>query len=839
MAAPPDAEPPPDPVPAPTRWVAAAAILSAVSLFAPLSRAGLWDPHELRFAELSRRIGLNLLGGTHLVVEGAVNSVPTLGELARGQLPFTSAALGFRWLGLHEWAGRLPLALWGALGVLAIGVLVARLADRVSAAMTAVVLATTPLYFVQARTMLGDIVTLAGFAVAIAGLGLAIFDRAARPVWRCVAFAVGLAGAGIGFASRGVLLGVAVPLLAAGVAWGITAVARPEPDRLGRAFGAFALAIGAGAASWGGVATLAGLADTKAFDMAVGAALEPRRVLPTHDGVIHQLGHALFPWSAVVPFALGRCLAAPARDGAGAAAGEVELRALAAVAAIVATAVHGLLLPVTGGIAFVAVAPLAALVALFLRDFQRGAQGSRALALGVAAFLVLFASDFKNLPEKGLAPFVVEGATFPASFTDGASKLVRLGALVAAGAFAIAFLERPAPGARRWSREEYLRWPRTLRTALGGNLLFSLAVVEVLLVAFSLAAWLQGAGLLDVARVAAVPALVRQRAPLAAIALPLIVLLGPAAALAARDAARAVFDAPRGRLPVPGRATAALLAFAGLGLVMSLGYYPALAAQISPKEVFDTYRRVAKPGEELALLGVGSGSASYHAGREVPTFNGANEAFDWLMAAPSGRRWLALRSKDLPQVNSLHRGRTTPARNVAVLDARSSEILLVSNTLSEGETTRNPFDAWISSDPPNPTRKVDGNFGGQLDAIGWDVTTPGGDPVGEVRPGTRYQFRVHYKVVAPISGNWETFIHIDGFQRRFNGDHKTLEDRYPFHLWRVGDYVTDIHPFVLEPNFSPGEYRVFYGLFMGNKRLEVKRGKHHEDRLDAGPLVVK
>ena len=54
-------------------------------------------------------------------------------------------------------------------------------------------------------------------------------------------------------------------------------------------------------------------------------------------------------------------------------------------------------------------------------------------------------------------------------------------------------------------------------------------------------------------------------------------------------------------------------------------------------------------------------------------------------------------------------------------------------------------------------------------------------------PGRKYHIRLYYKVLATIAGEWETFIHIDGFHRRFNGDHKTLGGKYAFNLWQVGD----------------------------------------------------
>ena len=88
-------------------------------VFPPLSKSGLWDPYELNVADLSRRIALNLYHADSLSLTGADNSLPHLNDLGRPQLPFSSIALGFKLFGLQEWAGRLPLALWGVLGVVA------------------------------------------------------------------------------------------------------------------------------------------------------------------------------------------------------------------------------------------------------------------------------------------------------------------------------------------------------------------------------------------------------------------------------------------------------------------------------------------------------------------------------------------------------------------------------------------------------------------------------------------------------------------------------------------------------------------------------------------------
>ena len=222
-------------------------LVAALSLFAPIASSGIWDPPEREVAELSRRIALNLLGGHGLGVEGANNEVPTRGEIGRGELPFTSIALGFRAFGLHEWAGRLPLGLWGLLGLGATYVLVRRLSDRRSALFAVLVLATMPLYFLHARTMLGDIVTMAALALALAGLGLAVFERGtAEPgASRFLALGAGVLGVSCALLSRGVLVGVALPAFSVGVAWLVLAAAGVTPrEGFGDSVGALNLAVG-------------------------------------------------------------------------------------------------------------------------------------------------------------------------------------------------------------------------------------------------------------------------------------------------------------------------------------------------------------------------------------------------------------------------------------------------------------------------------------------------------------------------------------------------------------------------------------------------------------------
>jgi hypothetical protein len=189
-------------------------------------------------------------------------------------------------------------------------------------------------------------------------------------------------------------------------------------------------------------------------------------------------------------------------------------------------------------------------------------------------------------------------------------------------------------------------------------------------------------------------------------------------------------------------------------------------------------------------------------------------------------------------LNALYRAHVEPPRNLPVLDDSSSEIVLVSNQLGAA-SNKNPLTTYVLEQPPVPTRSLSANLGDKLDVLGWDTLDLEGHPVEMVEAGRRYVFVIYFRVVQPISGSWETFIHVDGFQRRFNGDHPTLAGKYPFNLWHVGDFIADRSEFALEPNFGAGRYRVYFGLYSGNRRLEVRRGQAVENRLEAGFLDVR
>ena len=398
--------------------------------------------------------------------------MPHLNDLGRPQLPFTSIALGFRLFGLHEWAGRLPLALWGVAGALATYAFVARLFDRRTGVYASIVLATMPVYFVQARSMLGDVCTMAGLAMAFGGLAVAAFDRddagptplARRLPWLGMA-AVGLF---VGFESRGGLLGLAVPLLSVGLAWAISRVATPmhARDRVGSTVGAGSLLAGV-AVAFVVVRALAAPGAGKDLDLWVGSMLRAPSRYPTFDAYVGAIGHALAPWSAFLPFAFGRLLLVP--PGRTGAIGERESlgRVAVVVGAAVALVAHGFLAARTEAIAFSGPAVCAVACAVAIRDFERGAHASTAVGLGTLLLAAVLHHDFHELPEKAYLAFGISGAAFPESFKAQALDLW----WVVLGGFAVcAFLtwiERDAPR-KPFDPTTYAQLLRALREAQDG-----------------------------------------------------------------------------------------------------------------------------------------------------------------------------------------------------------------------------------------------------------------------------------------------------------------------------------------------------------------------------------
>jgi 4-amino-4-deoxy-L-arabinose transferase-like glycosyltransferase len=897
----------------------------------PLSKSGMWDPYELNIADLSRRIALNLYNAEHLSLAGADNSLPHLNDLGRPQLPFSSVALGFKLFGLQEWAGRFPLALWGVLGVVSTYAFVARLFDRRTGVYAAVILSTMPLYFVQARSMMGDVCAMAALAMAFGGLTVVVFDRqpladsldfgptawSRRLPWLLMAV-VGLVA---GVQSRGALLGAAVPLVAVGAAWAVTRVATAHglPDRVGDVAASIACLIGLVTTA---LALRAAAQPGRDVDLWLGGVVHSPSKYATFDYFVAAIGHALAPWSALLPFAIGRVLVTPPRRKVSSPTErESQARIALLVGLGVAFAAHAYLVDRTDLPVFTGPAICAAICAVAIRDFARGARTSVAVSIGALVLAAVLHHDFHELPEKAYQAFGVSGATFPEGFKDTALTLW----WAVLGIFAICtfftWIERDSSRVP-FDPATYSRVLRNLREAFGGTLAFIYLVVTAgaavaglaLFVGLrSRAPWLPqmsatvrdavlntwwviaiaplGAifGLLFAcdfwlwafggARVLSRQSLVRGfepfealfarlgsiygdwkrkdpdwwvtpfvLAPLMLAGIPLLAFviessttMHPIAAAAAAISAGLVAFLLFGVLGdlLKDRGSALVVGGGVAGFILCFWYYPALANQLSPKDVFEAYRR-ACPGAPLALLGVGGRTSSYYSGGQPQSFSDPTSAYRWLAAAGPQRRCLALKAEELPKLNQLWRQRPDEVRsNVPIVDAKSSQILLAASSIGTSDKNENPLSQIVLADPPRPQRRIEADLEDKIEVLGIDIVDERGRMVEVVSAGRDYRLRTYYKVLAPVTTEWEAFVHIDGYHRRHNGDHKPLSGKYPMSLWLPGDVLVDESDFKLEPNFTPGTYEIYFGLFVGDTRLKVLNGPNDgENRINGGELRV-
>ncbi len=290
-----------------------------------------------------------------------------------------------------------------------------------------------------------------------------------------------------------------------------------------------------------------------------------------------------------------------------------------------------------------------------------------------------------------------------------------------------------------------------------------------------------------------------------------------------------------------GSRVAGVVASAALaGFAMNAVVYPKLADQLSPKGVFERFAKAKKASDEVALLAVGTRAASYYAGGDVSNLSTVDEAARWLAAPQSHRRFLVFKGSELARLNSLWRERTNPPRNVPILDDRSSEVLLATSALTGSELSSNPLDEVLPNATPTPQREVRADLDGRIEVLGLDIVDLAGKPLESVSPGRKFRMRTIMKVLAPVGADYDFFIHMDGAnRRRHNGDHKIAKGHFPTSLWRVGDVVVDDFETTLEPNFGPGQYTIYFGLYLGEQRLKVRSGPVDADnRINGGVLRV-
>jgi hypothetical protein len=396
-----------------TRIAASAVLATAAALvLIQIWSFGIWDPWELSAADLARRIA----EGQAPTEDGSPLRIPPLAPWLVAQ--------GFSIFGVHEWSGRIPIALTG---IAAVGIgywTVARFAGGRAGIYAALITATSPLFLFNARQMIGAAPSFATSALVMLCAASLVFHPdttrlkgpAARAAWAIgLAIAIALATLASGF-----LLGVAPPLgavAAVAIARGELSAERLRSDRTRFVISAV-LVTATALLGIHLVRVIAANADV--YDAWIGGA--PRGSSPpTFEAVLEQIFHSFAPWSALLPIALGRALAgrAETEPGSGApppapsADTETVLRLALPLWAAFGLAAQTVYISRFGTATFVPVVALAGAVALFLRDVERAGRGSWAAGVVVLLLAALLIRDFRGYPVTPASGLGVEGLVAP------------------------------------------------------------------------------------------------------------------------------------------------------------------------------------------------------------------------------------------------------------------------------------------------------------------------------------------------------------------------------------------------------------------------------------------
>lgn len=470
------------------RGLVLATVVGVLMLLVPMATTGIWDPVELRVADAASRVAAALMHAKLPVApEGVPVVLPTLGEIGRGELPYTSIALGFRVFGLHDWAGRLPLALWVIVALVATVAWVHRYVNTRAAVWAALIFPTIPIIFFQARFMLGDATTIGTLTASFACLCFGCIDppRAgimavrARVSW----ILLGAVMSAAGVLSRGLLIAVAVPFLAVG-ATVVVAMPRRIPKQ-GSATAAtivtwVVLAVGI-VASGVGVWITSRIAPQRGASLILQGTSLQRGFHPhAFDSIVSQIGHGLFPWSGALVFAIAallrQLLRGMATDAHQRATSGLLMLMFLAAAAQTWLGSFGATFP------FAASAAVAAISGIWLDGISQRGLGLRIVSIGVIALLVVLVADYENIPDKILAATASADAHLPASFKKESTQWAQgcCGVIFVSWlAFGFGF----GDGTRRfWCKEERRSLIARGRKLWRGQLGFYVLLIETALV---------------------------------------------------------------------------------------------------------------------------------------------------------------------------------------------------------------------------------------------------------------------------------------------------------------------------------------------------------------------
>lgn len=780
----------------PGTWTA----LFAVALLLPtLGSFGFWDPWELNIAERARDVGK--VGVTDPTAGGRYAPEPPLDLFL--------AAVGMKLLGTRELGARAGNAFAGIVALLAVYWAGAGLLRRRAGLLGALALGTMPLFFLGARQLTSDTGLVAGLALAMGGLGRYAWPADGKRRGRDLV--VGAAGCTVGMLAGGGLLGAALPCLALVAALLVAGSLRPvsvavapgeeAPSATGAGpdvpaeRGILAGLFSKGVRGRGGLAlvalaglglliltlTMANIAGR--YSILLGGT--PRGGPPAQkfEFLVRQLGFGLFPWSALVVFALGRGLVR-LTEGTESAGRLAFVQLYLLLFASFGFALTGVFVLMTGDARFAVLPPLALAIGAFLDEALDGARAEPVLGLLAATGTMVVARDFFLAPEELPSVHVLTKVKWPPTLQLGYGFMV-VGALVGAGTY-LGLATRGRALGRLPARDlgaGAKRWRVLLERVIVGCGRWGIHVALAAAVVFAL---LVNHGL--------VPVLSRHFS------------FKPVLESYARFARE---GEEIGRYRVEGHGSS----FYSKNEIVDLPSQEGVVEFLRKDR--RTFALVAS--EELAAL-----DAALKLAR-----------IDYHVLDASSSRFLLLS-------NRLEAGQEdhNPLRENVWMAPRPPTVppLIVA---APGQPAPESRADWQGQAPPWPAPRVPayGEFARTIELIGADYPPT-------IRRPAKIPLVLHFRVHTRPPAGYKVFVHFDApGEPRVLGDHDPLNGAFPSSFWLPGEYIKDRFdvdvPFMTT---QPGTYTIFMGFWPGGeqKRLPITGGVNDgADRIRVGTIEIR
>ena len=744
---------------------------------------GIWDPWEL-------------------VVADAARTLSEAGGDPSTHTPLSTWVIGgvFDTVGIHEWSGRLPGVLAGLLTCLLAFLLMLKHFGRRSGVIAVAVTASTPMFLLNARLMMGD--AIAVFAQAWVGLAAIALCSGQHTSRRALAHYALLAfGLALSTYASGVLLGPLPPILAVAA----SALLSEDTGR-GTRVGRWLLPAVAAVLVSGVVRAVT--LDDPGFNLWLGGGAVGGNP-PTFEKAMELVFHGFAPWSAALPVAaVWALIPRPSRPPQAQNVAWVLL--LWAMFAFVSWTVFA---SRYGTPPYLALVPVAGLVAIWLAEVSGKPVARWPAAAVVSLLLGLLIRDYALYPDTPLRVLAVDGLSIPDVYNpkgQWALLFSTAGALLCLTLVSHEATGRPRPRSTvQWVRAQWdvggvqRGWLLFAALLLGACLCFGLMCV-----------------VLDL------------RLP------SIVVRVGRALFLVPFVVGGMVFGLPwasygYGRLGTE-RVFPALGGGLAVGVFVALSFQPALSRHFSPKPVYDAYAELTEGRPEpLASYKLPPTAAQYYTGAPPEEIRRQGDLVSFLQQ--DGQRWVVMQADQLPELDHAYRRKT--GEHLYVADAQSARLLLIAAKPIDGHPNQSFIAKTVLKEAPQPRHVVGANYEDRVELIGYDLDLPGGDSVGA---GQRFEVTWYWRVLGKTPAGYQVFVHIDGHGLRLNGDHVPVGGQYPTKLWEKGDVIVDTQELTVPANYGIDDYVMYVGLFSGSKRLEVKSGPHDDvNRVNAGVLPVR